>query len=104
MSAVSRGHTAARKRQPNAFHSLFLLGLFLAVFTSTEIVTHLKFASIDTSISEICFVLVPRMLMLFATIVVDLLLVIGIEDNIIFDYGREVMVLGAGTITVVVAT
>ncbi|KAL1469772.1 hypothetical protein MTO96_024857 [Rhipicephalus appendiculatus] len=30
---------------------------------------------------EICLVLVPRMLMLFATIVVDLLLVIGIEDD-----------------------
>ncbi|KAL1465989.1 hypothetical protein MTO96_026961 [Rhipicephalus appendiculatus] len=63
------------------FHSLLLMGQFLAVLTSTDLMMHLKFASIDTSILEICLVLVPRMLMLFATIVVDLLLVIGIEDN-----------------------
>ncbi|XP_070393730.1 uncharacterized protein [Dermacentor albipictus] len=63
------------------FHSLFLMGQMFAIMGSTDIMMHLKLASIDTSILEICLVLVPRMLMLFATIVVDLLLVIGIEDD-----------------------
>ncbi|XP_072142378.1 uncharacterized protein [Dermacentor andersoni] len=62
------------------FHSLFLMGQMFAIMGSTDIMMHLKLASIDTSILEICLVLVPRMLMLFATIVVDLVLVIGIED------------------------
>ncbi|XP_049519052.1 uncharacterized protein LOC125943642 [Dermacentor silvarum] len=63
------------------FHSLFLMGQLFAIMGSTDVMMHLKLASIDTSILEMCLVLVPRMLMLFATIVVDLLLVIGIEDD-----------------------
>ncbi|KAH7961205.1 hypothetical protein HPB52_005479 [Rhipicephalus sanguineus] len=76
------------------FHSLFLMGQFLAVLASTDVMMHLKFASIDTSIPEICLVLVPRMLMLFATIVVDLLLVIGIEDD--SQYAMKIFVNWSG--------
>ncbi|KAK8771385.1 hypothetical protein V5799_025373 [Amblyomma americanum] len=52
-----------------------------AVMSGQDMIMRLKFASINTSFLEICLALVPRMLLVFVTICVDLLLVIGIEDD-----------------------
>lgn len=53
----------------------------LAVVSGEDITMHLRLSSVDVSLQEIRLAVIPRMLLMVVTIVVDLLLIIGIEDN-----------------------
>ncbi|XP_077552610.1 uncharacterized protein LOC144167100 isoform X2 [Haemaphysalis longicornis] len=63
------------------FHSIFLMAHLLAVVSGEDITMHLRLSSVDVSLQEIRLAVIPRMLLMVVTIVVDLLLIIGIEDN-----------------------
>ncbi|XP_064489617.1 uncharacterized protein LOC135401264 [Ornithodoros turicata] len=64
------------------FNSVVLVFHVFAMMSSEDAAVYLKLNSIDALPSEIQAITIPRMVLICVTIVIDLFLVIGIEDNV----------------------